>query len=76
MDRFSCRIEWAKEGINELEDRTIETTLSKQEIENRLRKNKEQNFSYRWAHNKRSNIYVTGDPEGEEKKRAKLKKYS
>lgn len=64
---LSSRVEMTENSFNEIEERSIEFIQSEQQEEKRLEKN-EQNLRDLWDNNKRSNIYISGVPEGEEKR--------
>lgn len=67
VDEFKSRVERTKGRLHELEYKTVEITQSEQQREKNT-KNKLQDY------NKRSNIFVIGVPEGEQ--RVGLNKYS
>lgn len=55
-----------EERISEVENRSIKFTQSEQHIENSVEK--QMNLRDLWYNNIRSNIFVSGVPEGEEKR--------
>ena len=61
----NSRVDEAKNPINDLEHKEAKNNKSEQEAK-RIQKN-EDNISILWDNSKRSNICITGVPEGEEK---------
>ena len=65
LEGINSRITEAEEQINELEDRIVETTSTKQNIEKRMKRN-EDSLRDLWDNIKCTNICIMGVPEGEE----------
>ena len=72
LEGINSRITEAEEWINDLEDRMVETTGIKQNIEKRMKRN-EDSLRDLWDNLKCTNIHIIGVPEGEE--REDLRKY-
>ena len=64
----NSRIQEAEERISKVEDRLEEITNAKQKGEKRLKKN-EESLRELWDNVKRTNICITGVPEGEEREK-------
>ena len=65
LGRIHSRIAQAEAGINDLEDRMVEITAAEQNIEKRMKRNKD-SIRNLWNNIKCSNIPIIGVPEGEE----------
>ena len=74
LQGISSRITEAEERISDLEDRMVEFTAAEQKKEKRMKRN-EDNLRDLWGNIKRTNIRITGVPEGEEREREDLRKY-
>ena len=68
LEGINSRITEAEEQINELEDRIVETTSTKQNIEKRMKRN-EDSLRDLWDNIKHTNISIIGIPEGEEREK-------
>ena len=66
LEGINSRITETEEQINDLEDRMVEVTATERNIEKRTKRN-EDSLRDCWDNIKRSNIGITGVPEGEEK---------
>ena len=66
LEGIISRITEAEGQINDLEDRMVEVTATERNIEKRTKRN-EDSLRDCWDNIKRSNIGITGVPEGEEK---------
>ena len=65
LEATNSRIQEAEEQISEVEDRLVEITDVEQKREKRLKTNEER-LRELWDNIKRTNIRITGVPEGEE----------
>ena len=72
LEAINSRITEAEEWISDLEDRTVETTATKQNIGKRMKIN-EDSLRNLWDNIKLTNIFIIGVPEREERK--DMKKY-
>ena len=72
LEEINSRITEGEEQVNDLEDRMVETTGIKQNIEKRMKRN-EDSLRDLWDNLKCTNIHIIGVPEGEE--REDLRKY-
>ena len=68
LEGINSRITEAEEQINELEDRIVETTSTKQNIEKRMKRN-EDSLRDLWDNIKCTNICIIGVPEGEKREK-------
>ena len=68
LEVINSRITEAEEWINDLEDRMVETTGIKQNIEKRMKRN-EDSLRDLWDNLKCTNIHIIGVPEGEEREK-------
>ena len=68
LEGINSRITEAEEWINDLEDRMVETTGIKQNIEKRMKRN-EDSLRDLWDNIKHTDICIMGVPEGEERER-------
>ena len=66
LEGIISRITEAEGRINDLEDRMVEVTATERNIEKRTKRN-EDSLRDCWDNIKRTNIGITGVPEGEEK---------
>ena len=67
LEGINNRITEAEEWMNDLEDRMVEITAAKQNIEKWLRKN-EDSLRDLWDNIKHTNIHIIRVPEGEERR--------
>ena len=74
LEGINSRIIELEEWINDLEDRMVEITNTEQNIENRIRRNKDSLIDL-WDNIKYTNIHIIGVPEGEEREKKDLRKY-
>ena len=74
LEGINSRIIEPEEWINDLEDRMVEITNTEQNIENRIRRNKDSLIDL-WDNIKYTNIHIIGVPEGEEREKKDLRKY-
>ena len=72
LEGINSRITEPEEWINDVEDRMVEITNIEQNIENRIRRNKDSLIDL-WVNFKHTNIHIIEVPEGEERK--DLRKY-
>ena len=68
LDGIKSRITEAEEQINDLEDRMVEITGAKQNIEKRMKRN-EKRLRNLWDNIKCTNICIIEVPEGEEREK-------
>ena len=71
---MNSRVTEAEEWISDLEDEIVEITTAEQNKENRMKKI-EDNHRDLWDNIKRTNMWIIGVPEEEEKKKKGLRKY-
>ena len=69
FDRFISRLDTAEKRISEPEDISVETCKTKKQMEQRLKKNPEQNILGLWSNYERFNVRIMGTPEGEEREK-------
>ena len=67
LEELESRITEAEDQISDLEDRMVEITTAKQNIEKRMKRN-EDSLTHLWDNTKYTNIHIIGVPEGEEGK--------
>ena len=72
LEGINSRITEAEEQINDLEDKIVEITATEQNKEKRM-KRIEDSLRDLWDNIKRTNIWVIGAPEEEEKKKGSEK---
>ena len=68
LEGINSRITEAEEQISDLEDRMVETTAAKQNIEKIMKKN-EDSLRDLWGNIKCTNICIIGVPEGEQREK-------
>jgi len=68
LEGINSRITEPEEWINDVEDRMVEITNIEQNIENRIRRNKDSLIDL-WVNFKHTNIHIIGVPEGEEREK-------
>ena len=68
LEAINSRITEVEEQKNDLEDRMVETTSTKQNVEKRMKRN-ENNLRDLWDNIKCTNICIIGVPEGEEREK-------
>ena len=68
LEAPNSRIQEAEERISEVEDRLVEITDAEQKRQKRLKTNEESLREF-WDNVKRTNICITGVPEGEEREK-------
>ena len=68
LERINSRITEAGEWISDLEERMVEITAIKQNIEKRMKINEDSLRDF-WDNIKCINIHIIGVPEGEERER-------
>ena len=66
VEGINSRITEAEKQISDLEDRMVEITATKQNIEKIMKRN-EDSLREVWDNIKHTNIHITGIPEGEER---------
>ena len=74
LEGINSRITEAEEQINDLENRMVEITATEQNIEKRMKRNKDSLRDF-WDNIKCTNIHIIGVPEGEERQREDSRKY-
>ena len=74
LEGIKSRITEAEEQISNLEDKVVEITTTEQNKENRM-KRIEVNLRDLWDTIRRTNIWIIGVPEEEEKKKGSEKKF-
>ena len=72
LEGINSRITEAEEWVSDLEDKIVEITTVEQNKEKRM-KRIEDSHRDRWDNNKRTNIWIIGVPEEEEKKKGSEK---
>jgi len=73
LEGINSRINEAGEHINDLEERTVETTVAEQDIEKRKKKD-EDRLRDLWDNIKCTNIHIRGSQK-EKRERKNLRKY-
>jgi len=68
VEGINSRITEAEKQISDLEDRMVEITATKQNIEKIMKRN-EDSLREVWDNIKHTNIHITGIPEGEEREK-------
>ena len=68
LEGINSRITEAEEWLNDLDDRMVEVTAIKQNIEKRMKRN-EDSLRDLWDNIKHTNIRIIGVPEGEEREK-------
>ena len=77
LEGINSRITEAEEQINDLEDRMVEITATEQNIEKRMKRNKD-SLRDCWDNIKHTNICIMGSPKGKDlfpRERKDLRKY-
>ena len=74
LERIHRTITEEETEINDLEDRMVEITATKQHIEIIMKRN-EDSLRNLWGNIKHTNIHITGVPEGEDRERKDLRNY-
>ena len=72
LEGINSRITEAEEQISDVEDRMVEFTATEQIREKRMKRN-EDSLRDLWDNIKRTNIRITGVPEGEEREKGPKK---
>ena len=72
LEGINSRITEAEEWISHLEDKIVEITAAEQSKEKRMKRIKD-SLRYLWDNIKRTNIWIIGVPEEEEKKKGSEK---
>ena len=72
LEGINSRITEAEERISDVEDRMVEFTATEQIREKRMKRN-EDSLRDLWDNIKRTNIRITGVPEGEEREKGPKK---
>ena len=72
LEGIHSRITEAEEWINDLEDRTVEITATEQNIEKRMKRNKD-SLRYLWENIKHTNLRIIRVPERGEREKGSEK---